>query len=220
MSILNLKDLEKVVDPNGMDQFYPDQKEQQEMAEKSYKDRRIDPSNPSGNLIYSNGKNSIFGFDGIVTDGHTITDEDAQVIPPEVVDEVGQLSQEKVDYLVNLYIESQEENKINIPSVGTIDNSPTSTDLGRKFDTEKPDWSLLDMSLLNGTVDVLTFGLQKYERDNWKHVTDGHQRYYAAFMRHLNAHMSGEILDPESGKPHIDHAISCLLFMKHFATKE
>ena len=89
----------------------------------------------------------------------------------------------------------------------------SSEQLGRKFDGEKPDWSLLDLNILEDMVKVLTFGAKKYERDNWKYVDQGEDRYYAAMMRHMIAHRSGEKLDPESGLPHLAHGMCCLTFL-------
>lgn len=87
---------------------------------------------------------------------------------------------------------------------------------GFKADKGKPDWSLLDLKALTGCVEVLTFGAEKYARDNWKKVPDGKNRYFAALMRHLTAWQSGEKVDPESGKSHLDHAMCNLYFLKNF----
>ena len=38
---------------------------------------------------------------------------------------------------------------------------------GVKADKGKPDWSLLDLKSLEGCVEVLTFGAEKYARENW-----------------------------------------------------
>jgi hypothetical protein len=91
---------------------------------------------------------------------------------------------------------------------------------GMKFDDDKPDWSLLDLNILDDTVKVLTFGAKKYARDNWQKVENGEQRYYAALIRHLNAHRSGEKLDPESGLPHMAHAMCCLTFLSYLSQNE
>lgn len=92
--------------------------------------------------------------------------------------------------------------------------------LGRKFDGGKPDWSLLDLNILTDTVSVLTFGAKKYARDNWKYVNDAQHRYHAALIRHLAAYQSGEYTDPESGLPHLAHAMCCLIFLSWFAKQE
>lgn len=87
---------------------------------------------------------------------------------------------------------------------------------GIKHDQDKPDWSLLPLSLLAPVVRVLTFGAKKYARDNWKYVEDAENRYFAAAMRHLTAWQQGERLDAESGESHLAHALCCLIFLSWF----
>ena len=87
------------------------------------------------------------------------------------------------------------------------------SDVGRKFDGGKLEYGLLPPKALEATVDVLTFGAQKYERDNWKHVDDSKRRYFDALQRHMWAWKQGEQLDPESGKHHLAHALCCLMFL-------
>jgi hypothetical protein len=91
--------------------------------------------------------------------------------------------------------------------------SQTATKGGRKFDGNKLEFGLLPPKALEATVDVLTFGAQKYERDNWKKVPDSKRRYFDALQRHMWAWKSGETLDPESGKHHLAHAMCCLMFL-------
>ena len=47
------------------------------------------------------------------------------------------------------------------------------TQTGRKFDQDKPHMALLPPYALEAVARVLTYGAQKYERDNWKYVPDG-----------------------------------------------
>lgn len=89
----------------------------------------------------------------------------------------------------------------------------TQSSLGRKFDGGKLEYGLLPPKALEATVDVLTFGAQKYERDNWQKVPDSKRRYFDALQRHLWAWKSGEQIDPESGKHHLAHALCCLMFL-------
>ena len=84
---------------------------------------------------------------------------------------------------------------------------------GIKYDFGKPDYSLVPPIPFEDVVKVLTFGSVKYSRDNWKLVSDGQNRYFAAAMRHLWAWFRGETHDPESGVDHGAHAICCILFM-------
>jgi hypothetical protein len=84
---------------------------------------------------------------------------------------------------------------------------------GRKFDGGKLEYGLLPPKALEATVEVLTFGAQKYERDNWQKVSDSKRRYFDALQRHLWAWKQGEQLDPESNKHHLAHALCCLMFL-------
>jgi len=91
--------------------------------------------------------------------------------------------------------------------------STVTTTLGRKFDGGKLEYGLLPPYALEETVKVLTFGAQKYERNNWIHVEDGPRRYFDALQRHLWAWKKGEQIDPESGLHHLAHAMCCLMFL-------
>ena len=84
---------------------------------------------------------------------------------------------------------------------------------GYKHDGGKPDWSLLPLDVVEDVVRVLTVGAQKYARDNWQRVPDGRNRYFAAALRHLTARQAGEVDDPETGLPHLAHAMCCLVFL-------
>ena len=46
--------------------------------------------------------------------------------------------------------------------------------------------------------------------NNWALVEP--ERYDDAALRHIQAYLSGEVSDPESGKPHLAHALCCLMF--------
>ena len=94
-----------------------------------------------------------------------------------------------------------------------VKDSQTATTGGRKFDGGKLQYGLLPPLALKATVDVLTFGAEKYEPDNWKHVPDSKRRYFDAAMRHMWAYKEGEIMDPESGRHHLAHALCCLMFL-------
>ena len=87
------------------------------------------------------------------------------------------------------------------------------TTAGRKFDGGKLEYGLLPPLALEETVKVLTFGAQKYERDNWQKVPDSKRRYFDAMQRHVWAWKEGESFDPESGIHHLAHAMCCLMFL-------
>lgn len=86
------------------------------------------------------------------------------------------------------------------------------SDVGVKFDQEKPRVDLLDPLALEGIARVLSFGAQKYAAHNWRNGLS-YSRLIAAALRHLFAIMRGEDIDPESGLPHVDHLGCCWMFL-------
>lgn len=78
-----------------------------------------------------------------------------------------------------------------------------------KYDSDKPDLSMISWELVSEVAKVRMFGAKKYARDNWKKgfkVT----RSCAAALRHIFLFLSGETNDSESGLSHLAHAICCL----------
>ena len=84
---------------------------------------------------------------------------------------------------------------------------------GVKYDSGKPEYSLMPKGALHETVKVLTYGAKKYSPDNWKRVPELQKRYFDALQRHIYAYQSGENIDPESGLHHLAHASCCINFM-------
>ena len=103
--------------------------------------------------------------------------------------------------------------KISAPLKKIEFTSNVTTTEGRKFDGGKLEYGLLPPLALEETVKVLTFGAQKYERDNWQKVPDSKRRYFDAMQRHVWSWKQGEQLDPESGIHHLAHAMCCLMFL-------
>lgn len=85
--------------------------------------------------------------------------------------------------------------------------------IGTKYDNGKLEYGLVPPLALEEMVKVLTFGAQKYSRENWRQVEDGRRRYFDALMRHLWAWKRGEEIDSESGLSHLGHAMCCLYFL-------
>lgn len=83
---------------------------------------------------------------------------------------------------------------------------------GTKHDSDKVRLDLLPPYPLECIAEILTYGAQKYSPWNW---TKGihYSRLYRATLSHLFAWARGEILDPESGKPHLWHAGCNILFL-------
>jgi len=86
-----------------------------------------------------------------------------------------------------------------------------SLEKGVKNDSEKLDWTMLDLGVMEKVVEVLQYGSNKYARDNWKNV-DGN-RFEAAAMRHKVARLKGEKYDQESGLLHAAHEACNLYFI-------
>lgn len=90
-----------------------------------------------------------------------------------------------------------------------------------KADSGKPNLAmLLDTPKAMGEVArVLEYGAAKYDRKNWAKCDDP-ERYMAAALRHLTAYHNGEILDPESRRSHLAHAICSLLFLEEMRSEQ
>lgn len=97
------------------------------------------------------------------------------------------------------------------------------TDVGKRYvagslaDRHNAGKSPLSMILearhaLEGMAGVLEFGAKKYARGNW-HKGLPHADICDSMLRHISAYLSGEDLDPESGKPHVDHIFTNSMFL-------
>lgn len=53
-------------------------------------------------------------------------------------------------------------------------------------------------------------GMLKYGRSNWREAGIRMSIYVDALRRHVNALFEGEDYDPDSGLPHLAHALACL----------
>ena len=91
---------------------------------------------------------------------------------------------------------------------------------GRKFDSEKPKMYLLPPKAIVEVSKVLTVGAQKYDEENWRKLDNLQDRYSGGALRHIFAHLDGEILDPETKHSHLAHAICCLLFKLEIELEE
>lgn len=82
---------------------------------------------------------------------------------------------------------------------------------GVKYDQDKLPMDLLDPLALEGLSAVLAFGAKKYAAHNWRGGISW-SRLLAALLRHSFAILRGELVDQESGLPHIDHVGCCWMF--------
>lgn len=56
-------------------------------------------------------------------------------------------------------------------------------------------------------------GALKYGRANFRAIGVRASIYFDAALRHLNAWFEGEDMDPDSGLPHLGHALACLAIL-------
>lgn len=90
--------------------------------------------------------------------------------------------------------------------------SLTSETPALKFDDNKPILSLVPPSLEEAVGAILTMGAKKYAPNNWKKGLK-YSRIVSSLKRHLNEFYKGNLLDTESGKPHLWHAACNLAFL-------
>lgn len=86
------------------------------------------------------------------------------------------------------------------------------SEVGQKFDQDKPRMDLLDSDAIEQLAMVLGFGAKKYAAHNWR-AGISTSRLVAAALRHLFAYLRGENNDPESGLSHVAHAMCCCMFL-------
>lgn len=84
---------------------------------------------------------------------------------------------------------------------------------GKKYDNDKVRMDLVPLEVVENIAKILTMGADKYGENNWQNLPDFWKRYKAALLRHLTAIDKGELIDPESGLPHIDHVLCNAVFL-------
>lgn len=82
-----------------------------------------------------------------------------------------------------------------------------------KYDKDKVRMDLVPLECVESIAKVLTYSAKKYADNSWQDLTDFWKRYKAALLRHLTAIDKGELIDSESGLPHIDHVLCNALFL-------
>lgn len=90
---------------------------------------------------------------------------------------------------------------------------------GTKHDKSKAPMSLIPQSALYEVAEVFGFGAKKYGPHNWRGGLEW-SRLSDALLRHVNAWIDGEELDPESGKSHLAHAACNLLMLLESQQKQ
>ena len=83
----------------------------------------------------------------------------------------------------------------------------------KKYDNDKVRMELVPMSVVENIARVLTYGATKYSDNSWQNLDNFWNRYKGALLRHLAAIDKGELIDQESGLPHIDHVLCNAMFL-------
>jgi len=90
---------------------------------------------------------------------------------------------------------------------------------GKHFDDGKPRVDLISPAALIALGNVLGYGAKKYGDKNWLGGI-AWTKLYGSALRHLIAWRAGTDQDPESGLPHLDHALCNVMMLVHFAYHE
>jgi hypothetical protein len=80
---------------------------------------------------------------------------------------------------------------------------------------DEPLSSVLAYHDLDGACRVFEYGAKKYAAWNWAKGMQWSVPLGCA-LRHMQAVLDGELLDDESGLPHIDHVFSNLIMLDYF----
>ncbi len=86
----------------------------------------------------------------------------------------------------------------------------------KESDGKSPFQILFQLPGLKDVSDVFLYGMNKYSEFNWregKNQSGYKMKLMGAALRHCFAYMTGEKSDPESGKPHLAHAVCNLLMV-------
>jgi hypothetical protein len=87
---------------------------------------------------------------------------------------------------------------------------------GARYNTDKPDLSLIPLSTLEDEARVWMYGAKKYAAFNWMKGMPWSVPLACA-LRHLAAFQKGEDIDPESGQTHLAHAMCNLRMLTLYA---
>lgn len=77
----------------------------------------------------------------------------------------------------------------------------------------KPSMHLNPSSALIFMAKVFELGAAKYGAYNWRSNAVKATVYISAAQRHIASYLDGEDNDPESGQPHLSHAMACMAIL-------
>lgn len=99
-------------------------------------------------------------------------------------------------------------------SIGDVNSSEPGT--AARFNDAKPDFSLIPLCTMVDEAKVWEYGRRKYAAWNWAKGMPWSVPF-ACLMRHMAAWQRGEEADPESGLPHLAHAMCNLRMLTLYA---
>jgi hypothetical protein len=88
-----------------------------------------------------------------------------------------------------------------------------------RFNQGKPQWTLMNSKAIEPMIQVLMYGAQKYERNNWMKACPKRLDLMDSLERHSLKIIAGESIDPESGLPHIGHLMCNAMFYSYWEQK-
>jgi len=86
--------------------------------------------------------------------------------------------------------------------------------LGNRFNDKKLRWSLVSWKALEPLVQVLMFGAEKYDDNNWRKGLK-YTETCESLQRHLNSFIEGEDNDKESKLSHVGHILCNAMFLSY-----
>lgn len=95
------------------------------------------------------------------------------------------------------------------------DVNSTEKGSGARYNDGKLDFSMLPFETLQDELRVWMHGEKKYARWNWLKGMPWSVPF-ASMMRHMMAWQAGEENDPESGLPHLAHAMCNLRMLTYY----
>lgn len=99
-------------------------------------------------------------------------------------------------------------------SIGDVNSTERGS--GARFNDGKPDYSLIPLCTMEDEARVWNYGKQKYAAWNWAKGMPW-SAPFASLQRHLAAWQRGEDTDPETGLPHLAHAMCNLRMLTLYA---